>query len=261
MFDEQRWTSAIKRNITRDSNLKILPDGTLGGSFETELKHILGIDEDDRSNNNIGFVKDVLDEYYRGRCEPIKQVSFEDEHRQFGIEIRGGSEDLLLRTVKQILGLVNLTSQSIEPPIKYFLNPLLTDLSDTYYRDGGIKLSRIPDNNIKLETDREHAASVIAKMFSAGLGDDGLLGHFSEEIDTTVAAKQTKDDMTREMLSDTMSAMRTQLSISKQSMKNVTEEERALWNTSLEDLFASFGVLLTHLNHDQEYLDIKKFMI
>lgn len=259
MLDEHKWTNAIKRNITRDSNLKILPDGTIGGSFETELKHILGIDEDDRRCNNIGFVKDVLDEYCGG-AQSQKQVSFEDDQHHFGIEIKVGSEDALIKTVKQILGLVNLTTQSIEPPITYFMNPLLTDLSDTYFRDGGLKYPS--HHKSHMDGDREHIAEIVAKMFSAGLsGDEGLFGHFSEEIDTTVAAKQTRDDISREIVSDVISTVKTQLSISKNAMGNINQNQKDAWNGALEDLFASFGVLLTHLNHDSENLEIKKFFI
>lgn len=259
VFDEQRWTNAIKRNIIRDSNLKVLPDGTLGGSFETELRHILGMDENDRKCNNIGFVKDVLDDYYRGICDQSKKISFEDENHVFGIEVRGGSEDALLKTIKQILGLVNLTIQSIHPPIQYFMNPMLTDLSDTYYRDGGLKYPHLP--NAAMENDRDHAASIVANMFSAGLGDESIFGHFSEEIDTTVAAKLTREDMSREMVSDILSAIKSHLAISKKLIGEPPAEQKVLWNGSLEDLFASVGVMLTHLNHGDVSLDIKKYML
>lgn len=259
MLDEQKWTRAIKKNISRDSNLKVLPDGTIGGSFETELKHILGIGEDNRSSNNIGFVRDVLDEYCGG-IEVSKQVSFEDDQHQFGLEIRGGSEDTLIKTVKQILGLVNLTTQSIEPPITYFMNPLLTDLSDTYYRDGGLKYP--PLHKTHMESDREHVAEIVAKMFSAGLGEDeSLFGHFTEEIDTTVAAKHARDEISREMVSDTISALKDHLTITKNIMSKCTREERDAWNGSLEDLFASFGVILTHLNHGEVNLEIRRFLL
>lgn len=259
VFDEQRWTSAIKRNINRDSNLKVLPDGSLGGSFETELRHILGMDDDDRRSNNIGFVKDVLDDYYRGICDQSKKISFEDENHVFEIVVKGGSEDALLKTIKQILGLMNITIQSIHPPIQFFMNPMLTDLSDTYYRDGGLKYPHLP--NARMESDRDHAADIVAKMFSVGLGDAGIFGHFSEEIDTTVAAKRTREDMSREMVSDILSATKNQLMISKKMFGELTPEQKVLWNGSLEDLFASFGVLLTHLNQDDVSLDIRKYLV
>lgn len=259
VLDEKRWTNAIKGNINRDSNLKVLPDGTLGGSFETELRHILGMDEEDRKCSNIGFVKDVLDDYYRGIGDHTKKISFEDEHHIFEIEVKGGSEDALLKTIKQILGLMNITIQSIHPPIQYFMNPMLTDLSDTYYRDGGLKYPHLP--NARMESDRDHAANIIAKMFSVGLGDVDIFGHFSEEIDTTVAAKHTREDMSREMVSDILSVVKNQLLISKNMFGELTPEKKVLWNGSLEDLFASFGVLLTHLNHDDVSLDIRKYLV
>lgn len=258
-FDEKRWAVSIKKNITRDSNLNINPDGTLGGSFETELKHILGLDEDDRKSNNIGFVKDVIDDYYEDVSrQPTKKISFDDDQHVFGIQVRGGSEDALLKTIKQILGLVNITIQSIQPPINYFMNPMLIDLSDIYYRDGGIMYPI--SHNTRMESDRDHAASIVANMFSAGLGNDDIFTHFSEEIDTTDAAKRTRDDMSREMVSDVISSLKTQLAMSINIMGEISKKHKEDWNGSLEDLFASLGVLLTHLNYDDVNLDVKKYI-
>jgi len=259
--DYKRFKGVIRDHSGDDSNLSIDPETfEILGSFDDELKNILGIPVVSKPrglNTNLGYVEDILSE----TCsllgiEPRKPltIGFSDEYDNEDEIIEGISpavvEDGLLKTVNNLLGMVNLTTYDVRPPIQNLISRPHKLLEDRLYQPvtGGfpaIQTSIFPS----LTEERCHVADIIAKIFSSGLSGEGLHEVFEEELDTTTMARRGKTEMTRELIEDLMTVLDRHLHHIKTMLDKKTlptTEDKRIHNENLSELITAEGSLLAH---------------
>lgn len=268
---------AISKHSQEDSNLGIDEENHIMGSFDDELKSILGIplvdnEESCGYNTNIGFAMDILHDFWTelkiSESDLPRQntIGFsEDEIAEDDIVksfySKGTSSDELLKSVNQLLSMVNLSTYTINPPIQPLLTkplPLFDNKlivpSEAFYANNKIG-KRVSLNSIypTINEERQHVAAVISRMFESGLGADGVREYFEEELETTTLARRGRNELTEEFSRDFAQAVIDQLKkarelISKSS--SLSRAERESYNGMLQNLVVSQGSLMTHLNID-----------
>lgn len=267
----RKLNRAISKHAHEDSNMALDEDNHIEGSFDDELKAILGIlPEQDGShkpyNTNIGFVLDVLREFWiemeieEGEIPShTRKVGFTEDEiaeddlvRSFNTNTQTSTEELL-NSVNQLLSMVNLTTHTIEAPIQplitkpipLFDTKLIVPSEDFYSNARGIQVSSIYP---KLTEERQHVAAVISRMFESGLGTEGVREFFEEELETTTLARRGRNDLTREYVRDLCNAVIQQLVLSKSMLSTLKNVDRISYNSYLQGLVVAQGSLLAHLN-------------
>lgn len=261
----ENMRKAIRNHVHEDSHITLLEDGSLGGGFEYELKSILGIPISDKpqdSNTNIGFVLDILRDYWdlegvSGDLS-IKQVSFEDQVQNNEDLVNmfvhtGHSENDILKSVYNLLGLVNITTYTIKPPIHVFFNSGFPDFDNKFIvKKGPVTKRKLNSNQYLMVGEmKKHVAEVVAKIFEVGLGNEEVSEHFGEELETSALAKSTRGKILKENLEDMFNCMTTQIAVCKKLLaKNkLDDNEKIVWNNSLEELLSAYMSMAAQLNH------------
>lgn len=260
-----RFKEMIANHSNDDSNLYISEEGEIAGSFDEELKTILGIPVrmgGSGMNTNLGYVEDILEE----TCNSMgivtgrgKKIEFDDEYseeeelmeRLRVVESEGG----LLKSVTNLLSMVNLTTQSVHSPIQPLISHQHKILADFVYhpssdfstaRGHGMQSSIFPS----LSEERKHAAGVISKMFQSGLGSEDLNEVFEEELETTTLARRGRNELSRELLVNLLDSMDSHLTHIKTLLDKKTlptTADKKIYNEKLHDLITAEGSMLVHL--------------
>jgi len=273
---------AISRHSQEDSHLGIDGDNNIMGSFDDELKSILGIvDNDNRGkefvpnyNTNIGFVFDILKDFWiemkiaESELPKSNKIGFSEDEIVEDDLIRSFARmntttEELLKSVNQLLSMVNLSTHTINPPIQplitkplpLFDNKLIVP-SEGFYRN--------PRNNgssniyPRITEERQHVAAVISRMFESGLGTEGVREYFEEELETTTLARRGRTELTVEYARDLTVAVKDQLLKTKELLNTVklSKLERESYNGLLQNLVVAQGSLLAHLNIDDVRIDV-----
>lgn len=275
---ERPFRNSIARYSRDDSHLYISEEGEITGSFDDELRTILGIPVCNRIrgfNTNIGYVEDILgdtSEKIGAKPNREKVVEFDDE-RDREEELMGQVSPLpsgeeMLKSINQLLCMVNLSTQSTRPPIQVFISQPHQLLQDVLFKPSEVfrvEVSGGASNSIypNLGEERKHVAEVISKMFASGLSTEGVREIFEEELDTTILARRGRTDMTKELLEEAMNILDGHLSLSKTLLvKNPppTVAEREAYNQSLQELVTAKGSILVHLGLEIRFT-ARKFQI
>lgn len=270
---------AISKHSQEDSHLGIDEDNNIMGSFDDELKSILGIvDNENRGkeyNTNIGFVFDILKDFWTEMKisesdlpKPNKIGFSEDEIAEDDL-IRSfaamNTTEELLKSVNQLLSMVNLTTHTINPPIQplitktlpLFDNKLIVPSTDFYKNPRNNGSSNIYP---RITEERQHVAAVISRMFESGLGAEGVREYFEEELETTTLARRGRTELTVEYARDLVISLRDQLLKTKDLLGSSTVKlsklEREAYNGLLQNLVVAQGSLLAHLNIDDVRIDV-----
>lgn len=264
--------AALAKHSQEDSNLGLDEDNRITGSFDDELRSILGLpraheDEDDltRTNTNLGFVFDVLQDFWRslkisetklGRESSIgfseDEIIEDDLLRSFYNGKNLSNTDGLMKTVHQLLSMVNLTTHTINPPIQPLLTKPLPCFSntlvvptDTFYSGPGRRLNHLAYPRIA--EDRQHVATVIASMFESGIGTEGVREFFEEEIDTTTLARRGRNELTVDLTRDLARSVIKHLEYTRGLLINSPKAVRETYNATIYDIIVAQGSLMTHL--------------
>lgn len=265
-----RFKEKIANHSNDDSNLYISEEGEIAGSFDEELKTILGIPVrmgGSGMNTNVGYVEDILEE----TCNSMgivsgrgKKIEFDDEcaeeeelmERLKVVESTGG----LLNSVNNLLSMVNLTTQSVHSPIQPLISHHHKILADFIYHPSpdfsisgghGIQSSIFPS----LSEERKHAAGVISKMFQSGLGSEELNEVFEEELETTTLARRGRNELSKELLVDLLDRMDSHLSHIKTLLEKKTlptTSDKKTYNENLHELITAEGSMLTHMGIERK---------
>jgi hypothetical protein len=258
--------AAISKHSSEDSHLALDADNHITGSFDDELKSILGIPVDHKGqrdyNTNLGFVMDILRDFWKEmnvshEDNKTSSVSFaDDDVAQHDLMQSFYQNHDLMKSVQHILNMVNLSTYTITPPIQ----PLLTgDLplfesrlvvpSDEFYQQeifNGPPPAFLPH----ITEERKHVANVISRIFESGLGSDDVRDYFEEELETTTLARKGRTELTVEYTRDLVHVLVSQLEL----MKNIidvhglpTKLEKETYNARLQELIVAQGSLVTHL--------------
>lgn len=264
------FKECVMNHSGEDSHLYISDGGEISGSFDDELKTILGIPVTEKvsgMNTNLGYVGDILNDTCRKlgiRAEKEKSIEFDDEVEQEEELMEKlhtpPTEEEMLKSIHQLLSAVNLTTQSIRPPIQSLISQPHGILEDTLYKpsetfsvevSGGVASSIYPT----LTEERRQVAEVISKMFVSGLAGEGVREVFEEELDTTLIARRGRTEMTRELVGDLLDILDRHLSHSKALLDKKTlpnRLDRETYNQLLQDLVTAEGSLLLHLNMERK---------
>jgi hypothetical protein len=258
--------NAISKHSSEDSHLSLDEDNHITGSFDDELKSILGIPLEPSTihkeyNTNLGFVMDVLKDFWEemqvGPGEKTSSITFaDDELAQHDLMQSFYQTHDLMKSVQHILNMVNLSTYTITPPIQPLLTgplPLFESRlivpSDEFYNQG-IYLAPPPTILPNITEERQHVAEVISRIFESGLGSDSVSEYFEEELETTSLARRGRHELTAEYTQDLVQAVVSQLEL----MKNIidihglpTKLEKETYNAQLQDLIVAQGSLVTHL--------------
>jgi hypothetical protein len=267
--------SALARHSHEDSTLLLDEDNRIAGSFDDELRSILGLPrgsdphEQWATNTNLGFVFDVLGDFWKGMKVSEDQLVRESSVGFSEDEIV--EDDLLrsfqhrgpegfMKSVHHLLSMVNLTPHTINPPIQPLLTkplPLFTNYlvvpSDEFYLS---PLRRQPRTMVhpNITEDRKQVASVIANMFESGMGADGVSQYFEEELETTTMARRGRNELTRDLTRDLCRSLHKHLELTKTLIRDVSKRDGYLG--SLHDLIVAQGSLMTHLGIDDVPIQI-----
>jgi len=265
------FRNCIVQHSSEDSSLYISEEGEISGSFDDELRTILGIPIEARDpglNTNLGYVEDILTDTCRKlgmKTEKDRVLEFEDDREREEelmetLSPRVSEKEELLKTIHQLLGMVNLTTQTVRPPIQNLISQPHKILQDVLYQpsenfsvhvSGGLSNSIYPN----LTDERRHAAEVISKMFASGLASEGVREVFEEELDTTVLARRGRAEMTRELLGDLLDILDRQLQHAKTLLDKKTlpnKSDRETYNQILQDMITAEGSLLAHLGLERK---------
>jgi hypothetical protein len=257
--------AAISKHSSEDSHLALDEDNHITGSFDDELKSILGIPVDHSGrkeyNTNLGFVTDILHDFWKEMnvcCEDkSSSISFaDDDIAQHDLMQSFYQSHDLMKSVQHILNMVNLSTYTITPPIQ----PLLTgDLalfesrlivpSDEFYQQE-IFNTPPPVFLPNITEERKHVAEVISRIFESGLGSDAVREYFEEELETTTLARKGRTELTMEYTRDLVQNLVAQLEMTKNIIDLhglPTRLERETYNAKLQELIVAQGSLITHL--------------
>jgi hypothetical protein len=272
--------NSISKHSSEDSHLALDEDNHITGSFDDELKSILGIPLEPTSskeyNTNLGFVMDILRDFWmenRVSNEDCRQtfVSFtDDELAQHDLMTSFYQAHDLMKSVQHILNMVNLSTYTLTPPIQ----PLLTGAlplfdsklivpSDEFYNQ---EIYKSPPPTIlpNITEERQHVAEVISRIFETGLGSETVSEYFEEELETTALARKGRTELTIEYTQDLIHALVGQLELMK-SIIDVhglpTKHEKESYNARLQDLIVAQGSLITHLGLTDVKIPIDKLKL
>ena len=272
--------NSISKHSSEDSHLALDEDNHITGSFDDELKSILGIPLEPTSskeyNTNLGFVMDILRDFWMENHinnEDCRQtfVSFtDDELAQHDLMTSFYQAHDLMKSVQHILNMVNLSTYTLTPPIQ----PLLTGVlplfdsklivpSDEFYNQ---EIYKSPPPTIlpNITEERQHVAEVISRIFETGLGSESVSEYFEEELETTALARKGRAELTIEYTQDLIHALVGQLELMK-SIIDVhglpTKHEKESYNARLQDLIVAQGSLITHLGLTDVKIPIDKLKL
>lgn len=282
--------NAILKHSTEDSNLGIDEDNHIMGSFDDELKSILGLpaDKDDKDgfNTNLGFVYDILRDFWiemnisEDQIAKNTSIGFADDDIAQDDVVRSfyqhNNQDLM-KSVHHLLTMVNLSTYTVNPPIQ----PLLTNHlplfesrliapSDEFYDQltntprGSCDKTRTSTIYPAITEERQHVASVISRIFESGLGNDTVKDYFEEELETTTLARKGRTELTVEFTRDLVQNLVDQLKLAKSIIDLhglPTKDERESYNSGLQNLIVAQGSLLTHLWIDDVKIPLDKLKL
>lgn len=280
------FKECVMKHSGEESHLYISEEGEITGSFDDELRTILGIPVCERVegfNTNIGYVEDILQDVcqrFGMKTDREKSIEFDDERDQEEelmeqlSSIPSGkvpdpkSGEEMLKSINQLLGMVNLTTQTVRPPIQVLISQPHRLLQDGLIKPSDVfrvEVSEGASNSIypNLGEERKHVAEVISKMFASGLSTEGVREVFEEELDTTVLARRGRSEMTKELLEEMLNSLEHSLSLSKILLEKNTSPtaiERQTYNESLQELVTAEASLLVHLGMERK-VNIGKFQI
>lgn len=276
--------SALMRHTHEDSHLGFDEENRITGSFDDELKSILGVMVTEREspdfNTNLGFVYDVLCDFWAEMnvSQEVKdpRVAFSEEEIAEEDVVRsfyhcGQSGEELMRSVNQLLCLVNLTTHTVTPPIQPLLtkplplldSKLIVPSSKFYQPAGGVGPSttfRYP----MITEERQHVASIISRMFESGLGSEEVREYFEEELETTTLARRGRGQLTQEYTRELVQSLLRQLGIAKEIIERKTvptRTDKERYNQQLQELLVCEGSLLVHLEINDVKIPIDKLRI
>ena len=268
---------AISKHSQEDSNLGVDEDNHIMGSFDDELKSILGIppsNEPKDYNTNIGFVRDILRDFWlelkisESDIPKENTIGFSEDEiveddlvKSFYSKSTGSSSEELLKSVNQLLSMVNLSTYTINPPIQPLLTkplPLFDNKlivpSEEFYKSKVNGRNSASNIYPRITEERQHVAAVISRMFESGLGTEGVREYFEEELETTTLARRGRNELTEEFTRDFTQAVIDQLKKAKEliskSQSTLGKVERETYNGMLQNLVVAQGSLMTHLNID-----------
>jgi len=258
---------AISKHSSEDSHLALDETNHITGSFDDELKSILGIPRDQTGsreyNTNLGFVMDILQDFWSAMqvCQDDSKPSSvgfaEDEVAEHDLMHSFYQTHDLMKSVQHILNMVNLSTYTITPPIQPLLTGPLTMFdsrlivpSDAFYQQE-MYLRGTPSTILpNITEERQHVAEVISRIFESGLGSESVREYFEEELETTSLARKGRTALTAEYTHDLMTALTHQLELTKQIIDLhglPTKLERETYNAHLQNLIVAQGSLVTHL--------------
>jgi hypothetical protein len=272
--------NAISKHSSEDSHLGLDEDNHITGSFDDELKSILGIPLEPSSthkeyNTNLGFVMDILkdfwDEMQVGAGEKTSSITFaDDEIAQHDLMQSFYQTHDLMKSVQHILNMVNLSTYTITPPIQPLLTgplplfePRLIVPTDDFYQQE-IYLSPPPTILPNITEERQHVAEVISRIFESGLGSDSVREYFEEELETTSLARRGRNELTVEYTQDLFQALVSQLELMKKIIDVhglPTKLEKETYNAQLQELIVAQGSLVTHLGITDVRIPIDKLKL
>lgn len=269
---------AIGKHSSEDSHMGMDEDNNITGSFDDELKMILGIPTEDgpkEYNTNVGFVIDILQDFWTGMqvsgedIPKINSIGFSDDEIAKDDLVKSFYKpDDLLKSVNQLLSMVNLTPHTINAPIQPFITdplPLFDNRlivpSDTFYDNFG----KTTVNNMypSITEERQHVAAIIARVFESGLGNEDVREYFEEELETTTLARRGRSELNREYARDMIKASMDHLIATKNLLTkySVSKTDRELYNMLLQDIVVAQGSLMTHHNIDDIPVKLENIML
>lgn len=272
--------NAISKHSSEDSHLGLDEDNHITGSFDDELKSILGIPLEPSTthkeyNTNLGFVMDVLKDFWEemqvGAGEKTSSITFaDDEIAQHDLMQSFYQTHDLMKSVQHILNMVNLSTYTITPPIQPLLTgplplfePRLIVPSDEFYHQG-IYLAPPPTILPNITDERQHVAEVISRIFESGLGSDSVREYFEEELETTSLARRGRHELTTEYTQDLIQSLVSQLELMKRIIDVhglPTKLEKETYNAQLQELIVAQGSLMTHLGISNVRIPIDKLKL
>ena len=246
------------------------------------MKSILGLptDRDDKDgfNTNLGFVYDILRDFWiemkisEDQIAKNTSIGFADDDIAQDDVVRSfyqhNNQDLM-KSVHHLLTMVNLSTYTVNPPIQPLITnhlPLfesrLISPSDEFYDQG----AKIPPSTIypTITEERQHVASVISRIFESGLGSDTVKDYFEEELETTTLARKGRTELTAEFARDLVQNLVDQLKLAKSIIDLhglPTKDERENYNAGLQNLIVAQGSLLTHLWIDDVKIPLDKLKL
>lgn len=269
---------AIGKHSSEDSHMVLDEENNITGSFDDELKTILGIPASEgpkEYNTNIGFATDILQDFWQGmqvkeeNIPKMNSIGFsDDEIAKDDIVKSFYKPDDLLKSVNQLLTMVNLTPHTINPPIQ----PLLTDPlplfdsrlivpSEEFYLNN----TRCRMQNVypKITEERQHVAAIIARVFESGLGNEDVREYFEEELETTTLARRGRSELNKEYARDMIKTTMEHLIATKNLMSkySMSKHDRELYNMLLQDMVVAQGSLMTHHNIDDIPVKLENIML
>jgi hypothetical protein len=277
---------AVGLHSHEDSNLGLDENNRITGSFDDELRSILGVPRKSQAegngeatNTNLGFAFDILSDFWKlmrvSEDQLVRETSvgfsedeiIEDDLLRSFYNGNVGGGDELMKTVNRLLSMVNLTTHTINPPIQPLLTkplPLFTNFmvvpTDVFYREEGRKVNHFTYPHIAEE--RQHVATVIASMFESGIGTDGVREYFEEEIETTILARRGRGELTAELARDYILTVLKYIEKTRGALENAKSKvDRETHNGHLYDLIVSQGTLMTHLGIEDIRIPIDRLKL
>jgi hypothetical protein len=250
----QGFCHAFKRSIQHhsavESHLCISEDGEIHGTFDEELKIILGAPVNDRGTN-LGYVMSIIRDASQASGIPEQRqrvVEFDDEPTEDDCTVFQATEEVstdgMLKAINNLLSSLNLTLNTPTPPIHTLISQPHPLFSDTVYVMD--RKPRQPRSRSKiyptLSEERRHAAGIIAKLFSTGLGGEETGMMFEEELETTVLARRGRTDMIKSLVEDLHGVIENHLRVSKEALTD--PKKKTEYNESIENIITAEGSLL-----------------
>ena len=274
---------AVAMHSREDSNLGLDENNHVTGSFDDELRSILGLprelhqplEAENATNTNLGFVFDVLTDFWKlmrvSEDQVIRESSvgfsedeiIEDDLLRSFYNGNVSDSDALMKTVHRLLSMVNLTTHTINPPIQPLLTKpmpafanFLVVPTDVFYSGTGRKTNHL--TYPRITEDRQHVAAVIASMFESGIGTDGVREYFEEEIETTILARKGRGELTAELTRDYVLSVQRYIETTRKLLGNADKEAH---NGQLHDLIVTQGSLMAHLGIDDIKISVERLKL
>jgi len=274
--------NAILKHSSEDSHLALDENNHITGSFDDELKSILGVPpsscEEKNYNTNLGFVFDVLRDFWREMDVSLQDnekntvVSFfDDDVAKYDLLNSFYQSHDLMSSVQHILNMVNLSTYTITPPIQPLIIgslPLIESRlivpSDQFYEQEIYMKAYSGSLLPSITEERQHVAEIISRIFESGLGSEDVHEYFEEEIETTVLARKGRGELTLEYVKDLLTGIGKQLEFTKQLIDIhglPTKVEKEVYNANLQELIVAEGSLITHLGIEDFKINIENLKL